>query len=68
MCGRGNFKQTHRGGYARSLVPSKFREQLRITPTGGTEVADLRDVQWVISLLVAFVRSLQVGESFRVQL
>ncbi len=32
------------------------------------EVADLRDVQWVISLLVAFVRSLQVGESFRVQL
>lgn len=32
------------------------------------EVADLRDVERVITLLVGFVRSLQVGESFRVQL
>ncbi|MEI6714439.1 MAG: M42 family metallopeptidase [Verrucomicrobiota bacterium] len=32
------------------------------------EMADLRDVQRVIDLLVGFVRSLQKGEQFRVQL
>jgi endoglucanase len=32
------------------------------------EVADLRDVEQVIELLVGFVRSVQSGESFRVQL
>ena len=32
------------------------------------EVADLRDVEQVVELLVGFVRSIQVGEAFRVRL